>query len=346
MSQRHPVERICRRIAVVGVEPWGRDWVRAVQANERWDLAAVVDLDDRALDWAIDETGVDDTICYKHFDEALEESDFDAAILSLPCSQRDEAFEAACQRGLHCLVEKPLAQSVEQLNRCLVLCRRAGNTVMVAHNYRFADVSRRIREIVRCAELGQLNYLHAVVDRRLDLEGHYFEALAHAALLESAVQAFDLVRMFVDKEPVTVMARSGTPPACPFKNEPCTAAVIEFPGGCMATVWVSWVAPENATTWFGRWDLFFEGGILRTDGRSLRLIRGDGATNILPVRSTAELPLHAVLEHFADALDRGIVPECDVEENVGTCAILLAAIESAKTGKVVDIVEFSQRHIR
>jgi len=345
MSYPHSIEPVCRRIAVVGVEAWGRHWIKAVQSSERWEMAAVVDLDDSALDRTVRETSVDNTICFKHFDEALEETEFDAVILSAPCTQRDPVFEAACQRGLHCLVEKPLAYSVEQVNHYLGLYRRAGNTVMVAHNFRFADVSRRTREIVRSGELGQLNYLHATVDRHLDLAGRYFEAVAHAALVESAVQAFDLARMFVDKEPISVVARSGNPPASQFKNEPCAAAIIEFPGGCLATVWVSWAAPENTTTWFGRWNLFFETGVLQTDGRSLRLIRGGETTNILPARPMVELHLDAVLEHFADALDRGIVPECDLEENVGSCAIMLAALESAKTGKVVDIVEFLQRRI-
>jgi predicted dehydrogenase len=346
MSHTHPTPVVRRRIAVVGIAAWGRNWLGAVEASERWDLAAVVDLDDLALDHAVREMGVDDSICFKHFDEALEETPFDAVIISVPCSQRDPVFEAACQRGLHCLVEKPLAYTLEQVNHYLDLCRRAGNTVMVAHNYRFADVSRRIREMVRSGELGQLNYLHATVDRHLDLEGRYFEAVPHAALIESATQAFDLARMFADEEPVTVVARSGNPPASQFKNEPCAAAILEFPSGRIATIWVSWAAADNTTTWFGTWDLFFESGVLRTDGRSLRLIREGKATDLVPVRPAVELHLDAVLEHFADALDCGIVPECDLEENVGSCAIMLAAVESARTGKVVDVVDFLQRRIR
>jgi predicted dehydrogenase len=346
MSHSHAIPVVCRRVAVVGVEAWGRHWISAVEASDRWELAAVVDLDEGALDWVTRELGVEDSLCYKHFDEALEETTLDAAIISVPCPQRDPVFEAACQRGLHCLVEKPSAYGLEQLNHYLDLCRRAGNTVMVAHNFRFADVSRRVQEVVRSGELGPLNYLHATVDRHLDLEGRYFEAVAHAALVESAIQAFDLARMFVDAEAVSVVARSGNPPASQFNNEPCAAAIVEFPGGRMATIWVSWAAAENTTTWYGTWDLFFESGALRTDGRSLRLIRDGKATDLVPVRPAVELHLDAVLEHFADALDRGIVPECDLEENVGSCAIMLAAVESLRTGKVVDVVDFLQRRIR
>jgi predicted dehydrogenase len=346
MSFSNSESWISRRVAVVGAGAWGFNWVHAVGNHERWELAAVVDLADVALDRVIQEIGVDAQVCYKHFDEALEETAFDAAIISVPCPQRDPVFEAACSWALHCLVEKPAAYSVEQLNRYLDWCRRAGNTVMVAHNYRFAHVSRRIREIVRSGELGQLNYLHATVDRHLDLEGRYFEAVSHAALVESATQAFDLVRMFVDEEPVSVVARSGNPPASQFKNEPCAAAIVEFPTGRMATVWVSWTAADNTTTWFGTWDLFFEAGVLRTDGRSLRLIRGGKATDLMPVRPTVELHLDTVLDHFANALDRGIVPECDLEENVGSCALTLAAVESAQSGKAVDVSHFLQHRIR
>lgn len=244
------------------------------------------------------------------------------------------------------MVEKPLAYSVEQLNRYLDWSRQAGTTVMVAHHYRFADVSRRIREIVRSGELGPLNYLHGTVDRQLDLAGRFYEAIEHVALLESGSQAFDLVRMFTDEEPATVVARSGNPPAGQFKNEPCAAAILEFASGRMATVWVSWAAADNTTTWFGTWDLFFEAGVLRTDGRSLRLIHGGKATDLLPAKPTIELHLDAVLDHFADVLDRGIVPECDLEENVGSCATMLAALESVQEGKAVDVAHFLQHRIR
>ena len=346
MSPRSSIAQDRRRVALVGVGAWGFNWIRAVRTSDRWEAAAVVDLDETALDRAVRRLGVDENLCYKSFDEALENTDLAAAIISVPCHQRDAVFETACRQGLHCIVEKPSAYSIEQLNRYLDWCRRAGNTVMVAHNYRFADVSRRVCEIVRSGEFGPLNYLHATVDRHLDLRGRYVEAIDHAALVESAVQAFDLVRMFTDEEPVAVVARSSNPPASQFKNEPCAAAIIEFANGRIATVWVSWAAAENTTTWFGTWDLFFEGGSLRTDGRSLRLIQGGKATDLVPARPTVELHLDAVLEHFADALDRGIVPECDLEENVGTCAMTLAAVESARTGQVIDLLDFTEHRIR
>jgi len=338
--------RKVRRIALVGAGAWGFNWIRTVQNNSRWEIAAVVDLDEAALERAVRLLGLDENLCYKRFDEALDETEPEAAIISVPCSRRDPIFEAACERGVHCLVEKPSAYSIEQLNRYLELCRRAGNTVMVVQNYRFADVARKIRDIIRSGEFGKVNYLHAIVDRHLDLKGRYIEAVPHAALVESATHAFDLIRMFLEEEPISVMARSGNPPASQFKNEPCAAAVLEFADGRMAAVWVSWAAAENTTTWFGTWDLFFEAAVLRTDGRSLRLIRNGHATDLIEARPKIELHLEAVLDHFADALDRGIVPECDLEENVGTCAITLAAVESAEKGEVVDVAYFLQHRIR
>lgn len=335
-----------RRVALVGVGAWGFNWLRAVLASKRWEVAAIVDLDERALERAVRRLAVDETICYKHFDQAVEDVGLEAAIVSVPCPQRDPVIRTACKRRLHCLVEKPAAYSVEQINRYLQWCRDSGTTIMVAHNYRFAEVSRCIREMVRSGELGQLNYAHATVDRHLDLEGRYVEAVAHAALIEGATQAFDLLRMFAAQEPVRVVARSCNPPASQFKNEPCAAAIVEFADGRMATIWVSWAAAENTTTWYGTWDLFFEAGALRTDGRSLRLIRSGKAADLVPARPCVELHLDAVLEHFADALDRNVVPECDLEENVGTVALTMAAVESVETGRVVDVTDFLQRRIR
>jgi predicted dehydrogenase len=341
-----PVSRTCRRVAIVGAGRWGYNWIRAVQRSARWELAAVVDLDDHALDRAVRRLQIDEAICYKHFDEAIEETQLQAAIISVPCPQRDGDFKAACTARLHCLVEKPAAEGLDQINRYLDWTREAGNTVMVAHNYRFADITRQIRQAIAGGEHGTLNYLHVTVDRHMDLEGRFYEASPHAALIESGTQAFDLLRKFLNDEPVRVVARSGNPPASQFKNEPCAAAILEFANGRMATVWVSWTAAENATTWYGTWDFFFEGATLRTDGRSLRLIRGGTSTELVPASPVVRLHLGALLDHFADALDAGVVPECDLEENVGTVAIALAAVESAKTGAMVDVTDYLQRRIR
>jgi len=346
MASARSGERPVRRMALAGVGAWGLNWVCAVEASDRWEVAAIVDLDEAALERAIRLLDIDEGICYKHFAEAIQDTEPQAALISVPCSQRDPLFETACRQGLHCLVEKPSACSLRQINHYLDLARQAGNTVMVAHNFRFADISRRIAEIVRSGEYGQLLYLHATVDRHLDLAGRYFEAIPHAALVESAIQAFDLIRMFVNEDPVAVVARSGNPPASQFKNEPCAAAIVEFASGRIATVWASWAAAESTTTWYGTWDLFFESGVVRTDGRSLRLIRGGKATDLIAPRPMVALHLESVLEHFADALDRGVVPEGDLEENVGSLAVMLAAVESVETGRVADVVELLQHRIK
>lgn len=338
--------KACRRVVLVGIGAWGYNWLRAVESSARWEVAAVVDLDDSALDRTIQRQNVDESICYKDFEEALADRQSDAAIVSVPCSQRDAIFEAVCKNGLDCLVEKPSAENLDQINKYLKWCREAGNTVMVAHHYRFSDVTRLIRDLIRGGEYGQLNYVHATVDRHLDLEGRFVEALPHAALIESGTQAFDLLRMFVNEEPVSIVARSGNPPASQFKNEPCAAAIAQFANGRIATVWVSWAAAENTTTWYGTWDFQFESATLRTDGRSLRLIRDRKSKELMESHAAVELHLNAVLEHFADALDDGVVPQCDLEENVGTIAMTLAAVESIQTGKVVDVQDYLQRRIR
>jgi len=99
LSQREP--GVCRRVAVVGVGARGRDWIQALVANARWQLTAAVDLDDTALARVVEAVGLDESACYKHFDEALEEADCDAAIITVPCPQRDAVFQLACDRRLH-----------------------------------------------------------------------------------------------------------------------------------------------------------------------------------------------------------------------------------------------------
>ena len=49
---------------------------------------------------------------------------------------------------------------------------------------------------------------------------------------------------------------------------------------------------------------------------------------------------HGCLEHMFHALEAGIKPETDCSDNVYSMAMVLAALESAKTGRKIMISEF------
>ena len=81
---------------------------------------------------------------------------FDAAIVATMDNQHAAPVLACLRRGCHVLVEKPLADTLQD---CLLIektQRQAGLVVSVCHTLRYIDAFRRVKEIVAAGVLGRL----------------------------------------------------------------------------------------------------------------------------------------------------------------------------------------------
>src|SRR5262245_5998470 len=93
------------RIAVVGMGCRGRDWVREVEAaRPAFELVACVDVDGGALQRV---SGICASQFFTRLEEALDSSACDAVIIATPAETHAAACEAALERKLAVLVEKP-----------------------------------------------------------------------------------------------------------------------------------------------------------------------------------------------------------------------------------------------
>ena len=91
-----------------------------------------------------------------------------------------------------------------------------------------------------------------------------------------------------------------------------------------------------------------EDGTLELDRRRLRVLRG-GAGDVPRSEDLSLLEQSAwtnpwLAELFCDWLRGGPAPPNHVGDNIQCCALLFAAVESAHTGRPVDVQAFLQRH--
>lgn len=94
-------------------------------------------------------------------EEFFDSGQFDAvAICTPPDSHRDLAVEAM-QRGIHVLVEKPMAESIDSC-RAMLDAAAAGNLVLaVGFNHRFFKGVDVVRQAVRDGTIGRLSWIRA-----------------------------------------------------------------------------------------------------------------------------------------------------------------------------------------
>src|SRR6185503_6625792 len=95
------------RIAVAGMGARGQDWVREVRAAPAFELAACVDVDAVALQRASGRLKISSDQCFTDLGSALDKSRCQAVLVVTPADCHATTCEAALDRKLAVLVEKP-----------------------------------------------------------------------------------------------------------------------------------------------------------------------------------------------------------------------------------------------
>ena len=142
----------------IGIAGCGWAGVRHAQAllefPRRAAISAVADADEslareRASEWGA-------PLAYGDYGDLIANSDLDAVSLCLPHSLHAGAAIAAAAAGLHILVEKPIADSVDAAEKMIQAADSAGVVLMVGETVRFNPALLRAAEIITEGTVGEI----------------------------------------------------------------------------------------------------------------------------------------------------------------------------------------------
>jgi predicted dehydrogenase len=134
------------RIAVVGAGQFGRRHIDTVRNEPACTLAAVADP-------AGGDFGVPHFADYR---KMLDEAKPDGVIVATPNALHVPVGLACVERNIPMLVEKPIADSVEQSTVLIGAARRAGVPLLVGHHRRHNPLIEKARHIVQGGGIGRL----------------------------------------------------------------------------------------------------------------------------------------------------------------------------------------------
>ncbi|HEX8843673.1 MAG TPA: Gfo/Idh/MocA family oxidoreductase [Pyrinomonadaceae bacterium] len=148
------------RIGVIGCGYWGPNLLRNFAENEKASLRWMCDLDTRRLEtlgrrYPSARTTPD---CQQLFTDP----ELDAVVIATPVGTHFNFARAALQAGKHVLVEKPFTANVAEAEELIELAERQGLALMVDHTFIYTGAVRKVKEMVRSGELGDLLYFDSV----------------------------------------------------------------------------------------------------------------------------------------------------------------------------------------
>src|ERR1051325_764993 len=141
------------RIGVVGAGYWGPNLIRNFAALPNVALGMICALGPRRLH-AVGEQYPDVALTTNYQD--LLDSDVEAIAIATPVKTHHCLVKKALLAGKHVLVEKPLTADVRQAAELVALAEERGLLLMVDHTMVLSPAVRKLAELVRSGELGDI----------------------------------------------------------------------------------------------------------------------------------------------------------------------------------------------
>lgn len=339
----------------VGAGFWGASWPKVVHDAPEATLVALADPDGAALARVGEAAGIPPGRRFPSLAAAAASVEADAALIVVPPALHAGVALEALEAGLHCLVEKPFATSLEDARAVVARAESLGRTIMVSQNLRFTRGARTVRGLVAAGAVGAIGAVYVRFERSPSLEVGGFRAeMAEPLVLDTAIHHLDAVRGVLGLEPTRVRARSFNPAWSAYGGNAAAVVEIETAQGAPVFYAGSLAHRGSSTAWEAAWDVQGELGALRWEAdrvllwrpdraaprrrrRRLRRCRKDGYAPVPLVPLDARQRAGSLAE-LAAALREGREPEASGRDNLASLALALGAAEAARRGQPVDLL--------
>ena len=159
----------------------------------------------------------------------------DAVTIAAPTHLHHEIALKCIARGIHVLVEKPIASNVEEGREIIAAARRAGVTLMVGHVERFNPAVQAIKQAIEDEDI-----LSIAITR----VGPFPPRMSNVGVvIDLAVHDIDLIRWFTDSEIIEVQPQLSSAVA---EREDIALLQFRTASGVLAHINTNWLTPFKA----------------------------------------------------------------------------------------------------
>lgn len=289
---------------------------------------------------------------FNHYQKLLQLEEMDAVVICLPNHLHAEAAMAALQRGKHVYLEKPLATNLKEGQKVLTSWQQAGTVGMMGYNYRFNPVCLDLKQQISSGKIGPWVYARSVFSTpfRSIPEWKKSRQTGGGALLDLASHHIDLIRFIFNQEIIEVSAKIES-----IQTEDDQAILeLRLAGGLRIQSFFSICSvEEDGFEVYGQAGKFSVNRYLSPDvemnGSTLDLIRFRRLWRSLKAlihipylldkirHPGCEPSYRKALAHFVAAAKENCPTTPDFYDGYRSLEIVVAAEESAKTGKMISL---------
>ena len=253
-------------------------------------------------------------------------------ICTQPRHRLDPVIDSA-KAGKHVFAEKPIALRLDEADRMVNVTRDAGVKFMIGYVLRFVQPHRYLQDIYASGELGRLVNCWTRRYMPLDTSDRWYgdQAKSGGVLLDFGSHDTDLL-LWMGGEVKAVFAKLDRVRDTVSCDEHAQV-LMTFRNGGMATTDLSWSAYLSEASY----------GVVGSKGTAIADSSGkvrkklDGAEEEIVDTTDVAAGGETIQEHFVRCIEQDVEPLVTGVDGRAALAVILAAQESGRTGKSVDV---------
>lgn len=280
--------------------------------------------------------GVENVYSYDEYEKLLSSGTVDAIYLATPNFDHVDLAVRTLDAGIHLLLEKPMATSVEDCERIIAASERTGTKLMIAYRMHHEPAMLKAFETARGGKLGHLRYFNSSFSQPVNYQNHRAKNGYWAGPVpDMGPYPINTARSFFGAEPIEVSAMGTRTDPERFRDFDDQVAVsLRFPGGQLATMLLSYSGSDL--------DDFRIVGTLGDLYSSPAFAMPGGFKHTVTVGETKKKTEESFkptdqfggeLKYFSDCILHDQKPEADGEEGMLDIRIIAALERALETGQ-------------
>jgi predicted dehydrogenase len=268
----------------------------------------------------------------------------DILVVSLPHNMHVEPALAAAERGVHVLMEKPLATTLEDAKKIVEACKSANVKLTISFVHRFREELQLARRWLDEGQLGRPQILRETMNGQ---RGHHLpkwvtqkKVAGGGVLMYSAIHGLDRLRWLAGSEVVSVTAQTRHY-STDSEVEDGVVALLNFASGATATLCAN--APVYRAQ-PAHWDteIYGDKGMLRLRTRQWAELSNDHCSEHVDTEkiSSEQGPHYNFArqaKEFITAIREDREPFITGGDGLKSLELALAIYRSAETGQSVSL---------
>jgi len=322
------------KVGVVGVGSMGQNHARLY--SELADLVGVADPNEDVGKTLADRLN---TNYYKDYKELLK-SDVEAVSIATPSELHYSIGKEFMENGKHVLMEKPLCPTVEDSQKLVDLAKDKSVVLVVGHVERYNPVVESAKKAIEHGEYGRI--ITSAARRVSSFPARIKDV---GVILDIGIHDIDVMRYLVGSDVESVYCAAGKHK---HEFEDFANILLNFEDGVTGFIEVNWLTPMKVrklalTCTKNFVEIDYSNQSIEVSSSTLRgfdafnLYKTHFEFDVRQVRLKKQEPLRRELEDFLGAIRERRRPLVTGEEALISLKIALAAVESQKSKKRIEL---------